>query len=148
MNSSPLHSGNNLILEKAVLYSNSQGNAGIDQKNEPKKKRIIVKKGSAFVVLNIRSVAVFCFDRVSYALDFSGNKYLLRENLTSVEEYLDSKNFFRINREAIVNIEAIVEFCAAKGGKISLTLVSGAGNEELSVSQSLAPQFRQWINSL
>ncbi|MFL5740156.1 MAG: LytTR family transcriptional regulator DNA-binding domain-containing protein [Flavisolibacter sp.] len=53
-----------------------------------------------------------------------------------------------MNREAIVNIDAIVEFSAAKGGRITLMLAPGVGNQELCVSQSLAPEFRQWINSL
>jgi DNA-binding LytR/AlgR family response regulator len=148
MNSMQIHSGNGLIQEKAALYGNHHADEWMIQKNETKKKRIVVKKGSAFVVLNIRSIAIFYFDRVGYALDFSGNKYQLRQNLSSVEEHLDKKNFFRINREAIVNIDAIVEFSAAKGGRITLMLAPGVGNQELCVSQSLAPEFRQWINSL
>ena len=147
MNSASLQSAS-LIQEKALLYNNSFVEADFLSKNEPRKKRIIVKKGSAFVVLHIQNIALFYFDRVSYALDFAGNKYLLRENLSSVEEYIERKNFFRINREAIVNIDAIVEFTAIKGGRIALRLVDGVQAHPLCVSQSLAPQFRQWVNSL
>src|SRR3982751_5687219 len=88
-----------------------------------RKKKIVVKKGTAFVVLNLRSVAVFYFDKVTFAIDFAGNKYMLKENLTVLESVLDPYRFFRVNRETILNVEAVKEFTSSRTGRITIQLI-------------------------
>ncbi|HWJ91484.1 MAG TPA: LytTR family transcriptional regulator DNA-binding domain-containing protein [Flavisolibacter sp.] len=116
---------------------------------EGMKKKIIVKKGNAYVVLNLRSVAVFYFEKVSFAVDFSGNKYMLKENLTMLEEMLDPYRFFRVNRETILNVDAVKEFTSSRTGRITIQLVPLEWEKkEISVSQFSAAQFRKWIYNL
>ena len=38
------------------------------------KKRIIVRKGNAYIPLGLSSIAVFYHSKVTFAIDFSGNK--------------------------------------------------------------------------
>jgi two-component system response regulator LytT len=117
--------------------------------HEGRKKKLIVKKGAAFVVLNLRSVAVFYFDKVCFAIDFAGNRYILKENLTTLEDILDPYRFFRVNRETILNVEAVKEFTSSRTGRITIYLVPFEWEkQEINVSQFSAAQFRKWIYNL
>ena len=114
-----------------------------------RKKKIVVKKGTAFVVLNLRSVAVFYFEKVTFAIDFAGNKYMLKENLTVLESVLDPYRFFRVNRETILNVEAVKEFTSSRTGRVTIQLVPIEWEKkEIGVSQFSAAQFRKWIYNL
>lgn len=113
------------------------------------KKRIIVRKGNAYIPLSLNSIAVFYHYKVTFAIDFSGNKYLVDENLFNLENRLDGLMFFRVNRQVIVNIEAIKEYRNIEYGKISIQLLSPNWiKEEVCVSQFKAPFFKQWVAQL
>jgi two-component system response regulator LytT len=114
-----------------------------------RKKKLIVKRGAAFVVLSLRTVAVFYFDKVCFAIDFAGNRYMLKENLTNLEDMLDPYRFFRVNRETILNVEAVKEFTSSRTGRITIQLIPlDWEKKEINVSQFSAAQFRKWIYNL
>ena len=113
------------------------------------KKRIIVRKGNAYIPLCLESIAVFYHAKVTFAIDFSGNKYLVDENLHNLENRLDGLVFFRVNRQVIVNIEAIKEYRIIEYGKLSIQLLSPNWiKEEVCVSQFKAPLFKLWLAQL
>jgi DNA-binding LytR/AlgR family response regulator len=113
------------------------------------KKRIIVRKGNAYIPLGINSIAVFYHYKITFAIDFSGNKYIVEENLYNLEKMVDALMFFRVNRQIILNIEAIKEFRTIEHGKIIIQLLSPDWiKEDVYVSQITAPLFKQWIAKL
>lgn len=69
-----------------------------------KKKRIIVKKGLESIALRLEEVALFSADnKIVYAIDRGGKKYLADKSLSELEADLDPSIFFRANRQYIVN---------------------------------------------
>ena len=74
---------------------------------------------------------------------------MLKENLTMLEEMLDPYRFFRVNRETILNVDAVKEFTSSRTGRITIQLVPLEWEKkEISVSQFSAAQFRKWIYNL
>lgn len=114
------------------------------------KSKIIAKRGNTYIPLNIKNIAVFySVDRLIFAVDFSGKKFLIDKCLTEIEEMVNSKNFFRVNRSVIVNSDAIKEYKVIEYGKIVIHLASPEWMKgELQVSQYTAPVFREWISSI
>ncbi|HMJ47391.1 MAG TPA: LytTR family DNA-binding domain-containing protein, partial [Ferruginibacter sp.] len=73
-----------------------------------KRKKIIVRKGNAYVPVDIYSIALFLSSqKLTFAIDFIGNKYLVDKSLSDLEDSIDPYTFFRVNRQNIINVDAI-----------------------------------------
>ena len=114
------------------------------------KSKIIAKRGNTYIPLNIKNIAVFySVDRLIFAIDFSGKKFIIDKCLTEIEEMVNTKNFFRVNRSVIINSDAIKEFKVIEYGKIIIHLASPEWMKgDIQVSQYTAPYFREWIASI
>lgn len=109
------------------------------------KERIIAKKGTDFIALEIKDIAYFYTDhKVVFARDFSGRQFIVDENLGELEIQLNKKNFFRINRKFLSSFKAIDRF-KPDSGKVRVYLVPEM-KEEIHVSKESAPAFREWVS--
>lgn len=72
---------------------------------------------------------------------FNDKKAMFKSSLDQLEEKLDEKRFFRINRAQIVNAEYISSVQALAGGKLILTLAQGP---KLEVSNRQSVKFKTW----
>jgi len=107
-------------------------------------KRIIARKGTEFVAVDVNEVAYFYTEhKIVFAKEFSGRQLVLDKNLGELEASLDKKQFFRINRKFIVQHKAIDRF-KPDNGKIRIFL-NPELKEEIHVSKETAPDFRVWI---
>ena len=110
------------------------------------KGRIVVRKGTEFVALDVEEIAYFFTDhKIVFVRDFLGRQMIVDKNLSELESDLDQKLFFRINRKFIVNQKAIDRF-KPDSGKI-LIFLKPEMKEEIHVSKETAPEFRKWIGS-
>ena len=106
--------------------------------------RIIAKKGTEFVALDLNDVAYFYTEhKIVFARDFTGRQVILDKNLSELETELDTRTFFRINRKFIAHIKAIERF-KPDNGKIRIFLKPEM-KEEVHVSKETAREFREWI---
>ncbi|HEY0042303.1 MAG TPA: LytTR family DNA-binding domain-containing protein [Flavisolibacter sp.] len=120
------------------------------QQKSEKKERIVVKKGASRLSIPINTIAFFYAEmKLTFAVDFEGNRYLLDYNLSQVEQQLDKKAFFRLSRQIIANINAIKEFKSIEFSKIELYLIKNNYiKDSIIISQFTAPDFKKWINNL
>ncbi|HNP18323.1 MAG TPA: LytTR family DNA-binding domain-containing protein [Fulvivirga sp.] len=108
------------------------------------KSRFLVKKGTEYVSLSTPQIAYFFTEhKIVFLKDKSSNKYIIDKTITELQEQLDTKEFFRINRKYIACIDAIKSF-KPDNGKILLTL-EPPSNEDVYISKENAPNFRKWI---
>ena len=108
--------------------------------------RIVAKKGTEFIALNWSEIAYFFTEhRIVFVKDFTGRQLIIDKNLSEIESNLDQKQFFRINRKFIANINAIEKF-KPDNGKIRIFLKPEM-KEEIHVSKETAPEFRKWIGA-
>jgi DNA-binding LytR/AlgR family response regulator len=106
--------------------------------------RIVVKKGTEFIALNLDDIAYFFTEhRIVFVKDFLGRQFISDKNLGDLETTLDRSTFFRINRKYIANIRAISKF-KPDNGKVRIFLEPEM-KEEIYVSKETAPDFRTWI---
>lgn len=111
----------------------------------PHRKRLIVKKGTAFVSLDVSDVRyAFSDQKTTFVVDREGTKYLCDEALTSLEEILNPDRFFRLNRKYIARIDAIASFRPVSRGRIRVDLLPPV-REQVVVSQEKAARFRTWM---
>lgn len=113
------------------------------------KSRIVVKKGTEFQTVKLEDVACFFTEhKLVFVVDKDNKKYLCEmATLSEVEESLDNKKFFRVNRKYIVNANNIVRFRSIDKSKIIVELDINLA-EEIIISQENAPVFKKWIGEL
>lgn len=120
------------------------------QVRQEKKERIVVKKGASRLSVPIAAIAFFYAEmKLTFAVDFEGNRFLLDYNLSQIEQQVDEKMFFRVSRQVIANINAIKEFKSIEFSKIELYLVKNNYlKDAIIISQFTAPDFKKWIHNL
>ncbi|MFL5808821.1 MAG: LytR/AlgR family response regulator transcription factor [Flavisolibacter sp.] len=110
------------------------------------KQRIIVHKGMENVTLRLDEVVLFYTEnKVVYVFDRSGRKFLCDKNLSDLENELDAGQFFRVNRQYIVNIDFIKSYKAYERVKLQLSINVDTMNLSIVISQETAPAFRKWV---
>ena len=116
----------------------------ISPQNTGTKNRIVGKKGTEFIALELNEAAYFFTEhKIVFVRDFSGRQLILDKTLMDIEAMVDKKKFFRINRKFIVQLKAIERF-KPDNGKIRIFLTPEL-KEEIHVSKETAPEFREWI---
>jgi DNA-binding LytR/AlgR family response regulator len=109
------------------------------------RKRLVGRKGTQFHTLPVEQLAyVISLDKLSFAVDQAGERYLLETPLAELEHELDPAQFFRANRQLLVAATAVARFSAVGKGRLKLELRPGLASEVL-VSQERAAAFRAWL---
>lgn len=109
------------------------------------KERLLIKRGQQLSYLKIESTA-YCYadGKLCYAVDFHNNKFLLENNISQLEEQLDPKKYFRINRHLLVNIESISKVHTWMGGRLKLELKFDSKTDTI-VSRERVNGFKSWL---
>ena len=113
----------------------------------PKRTRIIARKGIEHFALFLNDIALFYTqNKIAFAIDKNGKKFLCEKKLSNYEDILDNNRFFRANRQFIINIDYIKSFRPYERAKIWVDLVLNDPKPAIIISQETAPCFRKWIN--
>lgn len=107
--------------------------------------RILGKHGKSFVSLLLSDIVLFTSrNHIVYAIDSGGSKFIIDKTLNALESELDNRDFFRINRQYIVNIKFVKGYTSYERVKI-LVQLNQHNNHVLIVGQEKAKAFRSWI---
>ncbi len=115
--------------------------------NKPKyRERLMIKKGSQYLSLKTTAIA-YCFadGKLCFAVDGNGNKYVLEETLSDLEEQLKPSEFYRINRHMIVQIDAIRKVHTWLGSRLKLE-VAPETTVDTVVSRDKVTAFKDWLD--
>ena len=109
------------------------------------KERLLIKRGQQLSYLKTESTA-YCYadGKLCYAVDFTNNKYLLENNLSQLEEQLQPNKFYRINRQLLVNIDAVSKVHTWLGGRLKLELLPSTKSDTV-VSRERVNGFKEWL---
>lgn len=109
------------------------------------KQNFLVRSGNKLVPLNLSQIAYFYSeDNIAYIVSNEPKKYLSGYNLYQLEEILDPKKFFRINRQYIVNREAISHLKAYVKGQVKL-YIKGMVDSTI-ISRQKTPLLKEWLS--
>lgn len=107
--------------------------------------RLIVRKGLDAVPLGIDQIAYFFSEhKISFVKTVDDNCYMIDDPLSDLEKSLNPAEFFRVNRQFLVHIDAIQNFRSIKSSKLKLEL-NPAPKDEVLVSKENAANFKNWI---
>ena len=108
-------------------------------------KRIIIRYGDNIKLVEVKDVAYFYTeDKINYLCTFSNTRYPIDFNLDEVEHLVDPQEFFRINRQFIVNIISIEKMLAWSKSRVKLMLKPVCKIETI-VSTERSPLFKEWL---
>ncbi len=110
------------------------------------RKRFLISRRESFFKLDAKDIACFLFDaRITYAITFDNQRYVINHSMDRLENELDPELFFRANRQTIINMEAIDRFESYFNGQLAIKLVNNIEDKVL-VSRIKASQFKEWLN--
>lgn len=107
---------------------------------------LIAVSGNKNIPFPVEKIAYF-YKKGNYTnlVSFKSESYLLNHSLDELMNVLDTKLFFRVNRQFIINLDACHYFTNEENGKLALSLIP-EHDEEVIVSQKRAPVFKEWLN--
>jgi DNA-binding LytR/AlgR family response regulator len=109
------------------------------------KERLLIRRGQQLHFLKT-SLMAHCYadGKLCFAIDFDGNSYLLDINLHDLEETVDPRQFYRVNRQLLVNIEAIRRVHTWLGGRLKLDVLPATQADTI-VSRERVNGFKDWL---
>lgn len=107
-------------------------------------KRFLIRIGQHMKLVEMDQAAYFFSqDKITYLVNFEGKRFPLDQTMEEVEQMINDK-FFRINRQMIINIQAIKNMTAYSKSRVMLEL-SPAYTGECVVSTEKSPLFKKWL---
>ena len=108
--------------------------------------RFLVSKGDSLYPVSTNEIAYFTAeDKVVFLITIDGKRWIINNSLEELEEKLDPKVFFRVNRQHFVSIHSIRKVHHHFNYKLKLELQPEA-SEEVIVSKARVADFKSWMN--
>ncbi len=110
------------------------------------KEKFIVHQRHQWVPVNTASIALFSKETLQYIYTFNGDKHILDfDSVEEIEDVLNPKQFYRANRQTLINIDAIQTVRLHENQKLTLTLKAPL-KATVDISREKAPQFKKWFD--
>lgn len=108
--------------------------------------RFLLPYRDGYKKINVGDIAFFYSHlNISYAVLFNGEQNVVPQTLETLEQELEPKNFFRVNRQYIVHVNSIEKVHNFFNGKLKLK-VRNCADEDVIVSRTKAPLFKTWLD--
>lgn len=118
----------------------------IEQIARKYKSRFFIKIGTRFQSIQVDEICCFFVEeRNTFLRTSAGKTYDLDQSLEQLQTMIDPEQFFRINRNYIVNINCITEVLTYSTNRLKISLRSG-NNDALVVSRDRVSEFKQWMD--
>ncbi|HWA34804.1 MAG TPA: LytTR family DNA-binding domain-containing protein [Cyclobacteriaceae bacterium] len=110
------------------------------------KSRFMVRIGQRIMAIPVENIAYFSSEsKLTFIVTTDNKRYPFDLPLDEVDQQLDPKIFFRINRQYIVRFSAIAEIHPYFKGRIKLKLNPDQA-QEIVVSSERTPEFKRWLD--
>jgi len=109
------------------------------------KQRFLVKTKDRLLSIETNSVQAFLSeDKYTMLVTQAGKKHFIQYPLDQLMPLLPPKQFYRINRKFIINIQFLKEVIAYSGSRLKVILASFS-SEDLIVSREKVSAFKEWL---
>ena len=109
------------------------------------KKRFLVKKNEQLIPITDEEIAYFYTEHeLVYLITGADKKYVIDYTLEQLESLLNPAQFFRINRQCILNMTAIQQIHTYFSSRLKLQL-HPPPNDEVLVSKGKVKAFKAWL---
>ncbi|MCE3282174.1 MAG: response regulator transcription factor [Chitinophagaceae bacterium] len=109
------------------------------------KERFIIRYGEHMKTIQTADIAYFYTEnRVSFAALKEGKRYAVDHNMDQLEEMLNPRQFFRINRQFIIGYDSITEMLSYSKSRV-LVKLNPPTKEDTIVSSERSAAFKAWL---
>lgn len=120
--------------------------AFVTPKTAAYKNRFMVKLGDHIRSITADQIALFYADgRDVYLVTTQSRKFIIDYTLETLEDLLEPKIFFRINRTYILNINSIKDVIVYSNSRLKITLTQEFDKEIIVSREKVAP-FKEWFD--
>jgi two-component system LytT family response regulator len=115
-------------------------------KTKDYKTRFMVKLGDHIRSITADQISLFYAEgRDVYLVTTQNRKFIIDYTLETLEDLLDPKNFFRINRTYILNINSIKDVIVYSNSRLKI-MVTQEFDKEIIVSREKVSVFKEWFD--
>jgi DNA-binding LytR/AlgR family response regulator len=109
------------------------------------KTRYTISVGQHLKIVETAEISCFYTDnKATYLQNNEGRNYVMDTTLDTLEKELDTNQFFRINRQAIIQLKAIVDIIAYSNSRLKINL-KNFQTFELIVARERVKDFKNWL---
>lgn len=109
------------------------------------KERFIIRFGEHIKTIETQDIAYFYTEnKANYAVMKDGKRYPVDHNLDELEQLINPKNFFRINRQFIIGYNSITEMVSYSKSRVLIRLNPPSKFETI-VSTERSSSFKAWL---
>jgi len=111
------------------------------------KEKFIINVRNQWMPINTKDIACFSKEVLNYIYLFNGEKYMIDYiTLEEVEELLDPKQFYRANRQFIINIDAVQTVKPVENSRLIIKLKEPNHQLGIDMSRLKSPEFKKWLD--
>jgi DNA-binding LytR/AlgR family response regulator len=111
------------------------------------KTRFFVKIGEHCKSISANEIASFyILGGCTFCVTLSGKCYDISYSLEELERLLNPLQFFRINRQTLINIDAITDIISFSKNRLKIKMPHEEKTGELLVSREKAAAFKKWLD--
>jgi two-component system, LytTR family, response regulator LytT len=112
------------------------------------KTRFLGKIGQRTYFIQVYDVAYFTADnKIVHLVARDGKRYLKNATMEKLEQILDPKLFFRINRKIIMHIDAIEQIKPYDNNRLVIVVKGNFTTEEIIISREKVAEFKLWADN-
>jgi DNA-binding LytR/AlgR family response regulator len=110
------------------------------------KERFVIKVGEHLKSVEVKEILFFfSLEKTTFAQTREGRKHILDFTLDQLQELLDPKKYFRINRKYIVSLEAIQDMISYTNSRLKLVLKFN-DDPDVIVARERVQEFKVWLD--
>ncbi|MEN8125909.1 MAG: LytTR family DNA-binding domain-containing protein [Bacteroidota bacterium] len=119
----------------------------INQLKTKTKERFLIKIGDHYRSVPTSNINCFYIkERCNFINIKSGKNYAIDYSLDKIEQLVDSKMFFRVNRNFIINFSAIHDIIVYSSNRLKIIPINWTEKEEILVSRERVSDFKNWMD--
>ncbi|NJK87866.1 MAG: response regulator transcription factor [Bacteroidales bacterium] len=118
------------------------------EKLQPKtKERFLIRIGDHYRSVPVTSIRCFYIrERCNFLFADTGKSYPIDQSLDKIEHMLERTKFFRVNRNFIVQFNAIQDIIAYSSSRLKIIVYCWSDPEEILVSRDRVSDFKAWMD--
>lgn len=110
------------------------------------KERFVIKVGEHLKSVETTEILFFySLEKTTFAQTKDGRKHILDFTLDQLEELLEPKRFFRVNRKYIIALDAIQDMISYTNSRLKLILKTSDDND-IVVARERVQEFKDWLD--
>lgn len=112
------------------------------------KSRFLARAGQKMFFVESKEVNYFqADDKIVFLIDKEGNRLVVDYTLEKLQDLLNPKEFFRLNRRVIARYTSIAQIKPYVNSRLKLLLRNGSKTEEVILSRERVQDFKLWAEA-